>query len=397
MEQVMDSFGTCAAHSVLMASPYVPPLMLLVLLHLSAPSSALSFTYHELGEVNAYLTRLASENRELVTLQLLGKTWKGLTHQGSAQPVTREVALQLVDYVVENKQNNQDVAWLLDNARLSVVPSVNVDGSDASIPGECIGMVGDTNTNGVAINKNFPGAFERGGGNGRTLEPESAAVLRLERACPAVLSVLLFGGLLGVLYPYDDVPGPEATWARGMDVAPDRDVMEDMAREYVSQLGAAQQCPDKPPVGEHGYASGADYSHVSGSLADYTYAYEGSLALSVYVGCCKYDHAQRLRPTFDRHRTPLLRMLRRAGNGVRGTVLNRRSEPIARALLTIHNRTVGFRTNERGEFWRILLPGSYTLLASADGYLPAAVDFQVVSKQATTLEVKLYSGYRYET
>ncbi|CAN8027839.1 unnamed protein product [Ixodes persulcatus] len=311
-------------------------------------------------------------------------------------PVTREVALQLVDYVVENKQNNQDVAWLLDNARLSVVPSVNVDGSDASIPGECIGMVGDTNTNGVAINKNFPGAFERGGGNGRTLEPESAAVLRLERACPAVLSVLLFGGLLGVLYPYDDVPGP-ATWARGMDVAPDRDVMEDMAREYVSQLGAAQQCPDKPPVGEHGYANGADYSHVSGSLADYTYAYEGTLALSVYVGCCKYDHAQRLRPTFDRHRTPLLRMLRRAGNGVRGTVLNRRSEPIARALLTIHNRTVGFRTNERGEFWRILLPGSYTLLASADGYLPAAVDFQVVSKQATTLEVNLYSGYRYET
>lgn len=54
--------------------------------------------------------------------------------------------------------------------------------------------------------------------------------------------------------------------------------------------------------------------------------------------------------------------------GVRGTVLNRRSEPIARALLTIHNRTVGFRTNERGEFWRILLPGSYTLLVRVPLY-----------------------------
>ncbi|XP_040063715.1 carboxypeptidase M-like [Ixodes scapularis] len=226
-----------------MAALCVPPLMLLALLHLSVPSFGLSFTYHELGEVNAYLTRLASENRELVTLQLLGKTWKGrhiwqvmlsrrpkedalvphvhlVANIYGNDPVTREVALQLVDYVVENKQKDQDVAWLLDNARLSVVPSVNVDGSDASIPGECIGMVGEyapiplcpvfpaTNTNGVAINKNFPGAFDRGRGNGRTLEPESAAVLRLERACPAVLSVLLFGGLLGVLYPYDDVPGP---------------------------------------------------------------------------------------------------------------------------------------------------------------------------------------------
>ncbi|CAN8010104.1 unnamed protein product [Ixodes pacificus] len=243
--------------------------MLLVLLRLWVPSSALSFTYHELGEVNAYLTRLASENRELVTLQLLGKTWKGrniwqvmlsrrakedaliphvhiIANIYGNDPVTREVALQLVDYVVENKQKDQDVAWLLDNARLSVVPSVNVDGSDASIPGECIGMVGDIK-----------------------MAPKKKIYIFLE------------------------------------------------------------------PI--------------------------------------------------------LLRA------GVRGTVMNRRSEPIARALLTIHNRTVGFRTNEHGEFWRILLPGSYTLLASADGYLPAAMDFQVVSKQATTLEVKLYSGYRYET
>ncbi|EEC04723.1 carboxypeptidase m, putative [Ixodes scapularis] len=165
-------------------------------------------------------------------------------------PVTREVALQLVDYVVENKQKDQDVAWLLDNARLSVVPSVNVDGSDASIPGECIGMP----------------SYQ-----------DQRAARAVKMALPGVLA----------------------------------------------------------------------------------------------------KHSRLF--------------------GVRGTVLNRRSEPIARALLTIHNRTVGFRTNERGEFWRILLPGSYTLLASADGYLPAAVDFQVVSKQATTLEVKLYSGYRYET
>lgn len=48
--------------------------------------------------------------------------------------------------------------------------------------------------------------------------------------------------------------------------------------------------------------------------------------------------------------------------GVRGTIMNRRSEPIAGALLTIYNRTAGFKTNQLGEFWRVLLPGSYVLL-----------------------------------
>lgn len=56
--------------------------------------------------------------------------------------ITREVALQLVDYIVTHTQDDPDVQWLLNNARLHVVPSVNVDGSDASIPGDCSSMVG---------------------------------------------------------------------------------------------------------------------------------------------------------------------------------------------------------------------------------------------------------------
>ncbi|KAL1416089.1 hypothetical protein MTO96_028259 [Rhipicephalus appendiculatus] len=66
------------------------------------------------------------------------------------------------------------------------------------------------NSNGVAINRNFPGAFERAASGSRPpVEPESASVLRLMRAHPALLTVLLFAGLRGVLYPYDDEPGAE--------------------------------------------------------------------------------------------------------------------------------------------------------------------------------------------
>lgn len=56
--------------------------------------------------------------------------------------MTREVALHLIRYMVESHGNDSDVQWLLKNAMVHIVPAVNVDGSDASIPGDCVGLVG---------------------------------------------------------------------------------------------------------------------------------------------------------------------------------------------------------------------------------------------------------------
>ncbi|KAH6943648.1 hypothetical protein HPB50_025032 [Hyalomma asiaticum] len=330
--------------------------------------------------------------------------------------MTREVVLHLVEYMLEHAQSDPDVHWLLNNARLHVVPSVNIDGSDASIPGDCSGMTGGENSNGVAINRNFPGAFERVAASSRPpVEPESAAVLRLMRAHPALLTVLLFAGLRGVLYPYDDQPGPDMPWVRTGSTTPDDDVFQELSRRMVSLMApnGTAPCAGKPPVGaaNEGFANESlnDCSEHApllaptsapqprrGSLADYAYAYEGSLPLSVFIGCCKYDDPRSLRGHFEQTYGPLLKLLRMADRGVRGTITNRRGEPVAGALLAINNRTVGFRSNQFGEFWRILVPGFYMLLVSADGYLPAAVDFHVNSGHITTLEVKLYTGYKYE-
>ncbi|KAH9367457.1 hypothetical protein HPB48_007536 [Haemaphysalis longicornis] len=56
------------------------------------------------------------------------------------------MALHLVEYMVHNQESDPDVHWLLNNVRIHVVPSVNVDGSDASIPGDCSGMTGGYTT-----------------------------------------------------------------------------------------------------------------------------------------------------------------------------------------------------------------------------------------------------------
>lgn len=400
------------------------PRMLLPLGAAVLVASAMEFKYHTLDEVNAFVHHVSSEHGSLVTLQYLGNTIKGrriwqliLTNRAKEDSfipnlhlianiygndvMTREVVMHLVEYMVGHAQSDPDVHWLLNNARLHVVPSVNIDGSDASIPGDCSGMTGGENSNGVAINRNFPSAFERVAPSSRApVEPESASVLRLMRAHPALLTVLLFAGLHGVLYPYDDQPGADMPWVHTGSTTPDDDVFQELSRSMVSlmALNGTAPCAGKPPIGANneGFANGASFSRISGSLADYAYAYEGSLPLSVFIGCCKYDEPRSLKGHFEKTRGPLLKLLRMADRGVRGTITNRRGEPVAGALLAINNRSVGFRSNQFGEFWRMLLPGFYMLLVSADGYLPAALDFHVNSGYVTTLEVKLYTGYKYE-
>ncbi|KAH7975966.1 hypothetical protein HPB52_006909 [Rhipicephalus sanguineus] len=59
---------------------------------------------------------------------------------------------------------------------------------------------------------------------------------------------------------------------------------------------------------------------------------------------------------------------------VRGTL-------VKHALLTVRGRPVGFWTSDQGEFWRMLRPGDYMVVASAPGYLPASARFTVAEGQ----------------
>lgn len=50
--------------------------------------------------------------------------------------------------------------------------------------------------------------------------------------------------------------------------------------------------------------------------------------------------------------------------GVKGLILNEYSKPIASAEVMINDRRPVVKTTALGEFWRILLPGTYTLKVS---------------------------------
>ena len=56
----------------------------------------------------------------------------------------------------------------------------------------------------------------------------------------------------------------------------------------------------------------------------------------------------------------------------------------------VRGRDVGFQTTKEGEFWRILLPGIYTMEVFAEGFAPREVQFAIVEQNPTMLNVTLY-------
>lgn len=60
-------------------------------------------------------------------------------------------------------------------------------------------------------------------------------------------------------------------------------------------------------------------------------------------------------------RQSLVKFMGEAHRGVRGFVTDANNNPIEGASVKVQGRNVGFQTTQNGEFWRILLPGAYTM------------------------------------
>ncbi|PZC81442.1 hypothetical protein B5X24_HaOG212647 [Helicoverpa armigera] len=91
----------------------------------------------------------------------------------------------------------------------------------------------------------------------------------------------------------------------------------------------------------------------------------------------------------------LIKYLAEAHRGAHGFVMDENGNPVERASVKVKGRDVTYHTTKYGEFWRILLPGTYRIDVSAEGYLPQEVEFIVIDSHPTLLNVTLHSAKGY--
>jgi len=267
---------------------------------------------------------------------------------------------------------------------------MNPDGFEVAQEGTCQGGQGRYNAKGFDLNRNFPDYFKN---NNKRSQPETEAVKEWIKKIQFVLSGNIHGGALVASYPFDNTAAsllPQLSTSPSL--TPDDDTFKHLATTYSFNHGRmflGKACKAGAPTFPNGTTNGAAWYPLTGGMQDYNYIWHGCMEITLELSCCKYPPASELQGFWEDNRNALIKFLGEAHRGVKGFIKDNEFNPIEGASMKIRGRDVGFQTTKEGEFWRILLPGIYTMEVYAEGFAPREVSFAIVEKNPTVLNITL--------
>ena len=188
---------------------------------------------------------------------------------------------------------------------------------------------------------------------------------------PFVLSLILHGGAAGAFYPYDDgLPKFDGTAnnAGYLSATPDNKVMKHLANVYSSNhldMHLGKSCS----VGQHGFqfkdgiGNGAAWYPLTGSMNDFNYIFSNSFEVTVELTCCKKPDPSTLPLEWKKNKRSLVEYLKQAHIGIKGIVTDRRGERFSGAEIIVVGNEKNIVSTNRGEYWRLLIPGDYKIFA----------------------------------
>lgn len=386
----------------------------------------IDLAYHNYEEMTKLMKKVAATYPDLVRLYSIGTSVQGrqlwvalvsadngredtllkphvklIANMHGNEAIGRELLLQLLVYLANSYGRNAEIDKLVTKTYIHLMPSMNPDGFEMARQGDCSRGYGRENANGFDLNRNFPDFFVAQRYKPDEEQPETRAVRVWIDKIPFVLSANLHGGALVASYPFDNrytmLGQLTSRLLSQRSITPDDDVFRHLAEVYsfnhkTMHLGEA--CPNDHRGFPNGTTNGAEWYLLEGGMQDYNYYWTGCMEVTLEVSCCKYPSENLLPQFWVQNKKALLSYIAEANKGVRGLVTDNQGNPISHAKLSIKGRNFRFRVGDRGQFWRILLPGNYVLVAEADGYETIEKPFKVGSGPATKVEVRMETNIR---
>jgi len=267
---------------------------------------------------------------------------------------------------------------------------MNPDGYAKSSVGDCNGVIGRYNMNGLDLNRNFPDYFAH---NHHEIQKETRLIMDWLTQYQFVLSANLHGGTLVANYPYDNYPNARRTQ---YSETKDDNVFKHLAKTYSyshhTMSNINPTCSDYNEYFPDGITNGAAWYPVTGGMQDYNWIYGGCMEITLEISCCKFPQASQLPDFWEKNKDALINLLLEVHRGVKGTILDENNNRISKAVIEIDGRDHPTNTTENGEFWRILLPGNYKLRVIKAGYKTLEQRFSVSASEPTVLQVNLEQG-----
>ncbi|UXI14639.1 Mg2+ and Co2+ transporter [Sarcoptes scabiei] len=332
-----------------------------------------------------------------ISLNPVKPEFKYVANMHGNEVLGRELLLRLADFLcTEYRNGNEEIQNLVNFTRIHLLPSLNPDGWDIATNNldqnrNSSWLLGRSNMNGVDINRDFPDLDTIVFRNGNTddmiqalishkMQPETRATVVWLLSNPFVLSANLHGGALVANYPYDETSDGSLS---SYTPSADDKVFRHLARVYATNhktMGKGVKCDngDEDFGRQGGITNGAAWYSVAGGMQDFNYLASNTFEITLELGCNKYPPAERLEEEWENNRNALIEFIKQVHIGVKGLVLDIFGQPIENAIIRVDNITSGFdqmidhdiRTTSDGEYWRLLTPGFYRVMAAKVGYYP---------------------------
>ncbi|XP_050292877.1 carboxypeptidase D [Anthonomus grandis grandis] len=364
----------------------------------------LTNTFRKLETENPSLAQLISvgrsvKNRELWALHinsnvneraLLTPMFKYVANMHGDETVGRELMIYLAEYLILNYGKNERVTRLVNTTDIYLMPSMNPDGFENSQESLCQskpGYVGRQNEMGKDLNRDFPDQFDEKLTKGTLIagrQPETVAMMTWITSRPFVLSGNLHGGAVVASYPYDD-SNTGAECCRESP-SPDNNVFKELALLYAQKHPIMRQGTACRDNFKQGITNGAFWYELTGGMQDFNYLKSNCFEVTFELSCCKYPPAEKLPEEWHNNKESLLSFMEATHWGVKGLVRSETGEPVLDADVVVKGINHNITTSNRGEYWRLLLPGKYEMYANAFGFYPSEVVTVTVEPGKTTIQ-----------
>ncbi len=299
------------------------------------------------------------------------------------EPVGTEMCHYLIDRLLTAYGTDSRVTDLVNETEIWIVPLMNPDGLESG---------SRFNANGIDLNRAFPdfpvdyvGTFHDGDpldDAGR--QPEVARILRWTADRRFVLSANFHTGAVVVNYLYDHIPGIPT----GVDApTPDNALIRALSLEYSTHnppMFASLTFPN-------GVSNGSEWYSITGGMQDWHYRYMGCIDATIELAVPKKPSQSLLPIYWANNEESMLSYLEAVHRGIRGIVTDADTGLPLDARITIQgNLQPVFTDPDVGDYYRLLLPGAYTVVVEVPGYFTQTIPGVVVSAgSATRVDVEM--------
>ena len=346
------------------------------------------------------------QGRELWYMQITDKPgevedgepmFKYVGNMHGDEVISRQILIYLIQYLCDSYSTDRRVKKIVDSTNIFILPSMNPDGFEAAKEGSCGYMYyerssGRENANNVDLNRNFPDQFKNWDKfKLKSAEPETRSMMRWIYKNPFVLSANLHGGSIVASYPFDDNKQmKDNIYSKSPDDAFFRHLALSYAKHHPVMKTGKPNCPHSNGESfKNGITNGAKWYNVPGGMQDFNYLISNCFEITVELSCCKYPKAKNLKKEWSNNKESLLTYIEQVHRGIKGKIVDENGKPIAKALVNIKGINHPIKSIKNGDYWRLLLPGSYSVNVSAPGYETEVHQVNVGERLATKLDFTL--------